>query len=270
MPKGKTPNDPTDAAAVIQALEALLAQLPPDTGSLASSISLAKRKHVRRIVGQLRGRLADLHVALDSVKHPASIFDPSDPQTIGELIAQTLLIQPSQPLGSLLPFYGSGVYAIYYHGAFKHYLPVSGSNTPLYVGKVDPKTRGASTVEEQGAKLYERLVRDHAKNIKSAENLALGDFDCRYLVVKSAWQNTAETYLIDRFRPIWNNEVGICFGIGKHGDAAVTRSNTRSPWDTLHPGRKWAWSPGNKSNPKSPEVIGQEITKHFQRHPAER
>jgi hypothetical protein len=28
--------------------------------------------------------------------------------------------------------------------------------------------------------------------------------------------------------------------MSKHGDSAETRSNKRSPWDVVHPGRAWA------------------------------
>jgi hypothetical protein len=28
--------------------------------------------------------------------------------------------------------------------------------------------------------------------------------------------------------------------MSKHGDAATTRKNKRSPWDVVHPGRAWA------------------------------
>jgi hypothetical protein len=90
------------------------------------------------------------------------------------------------------------------------------------------------------------------------------------LIVKSAWQNTAEAYLIDRFKPIWNNQIKICYGFGKHGDSPDTRRNTRSPWDTLHPGRSWAWSEGNTANEKSAEEIKSQIVEHYLRHPAER
>ena len=54
-------------------------------------------------------------------------------------------------------------------------------------------------------------------------------------------QNGAENYLIDLFKPIWNSEIGICYGFGKHGDDPGTRKNLRSPWDSLHPGRDWAY-----------------------------
>ena len=83
----------------------------------------------------------------------------------------------------------------------------------------------------------------------------------------SAWQGTAETYLIREFTPIWNDETRICYRIGKHGDAAKTCSNTRSPWDTLHPGRKWAGAVGNTPNPLSPDEIAERIAAHYVAHP---
>jgi hypothetical protein len=72
--------------------------------------------------------------------------------------------------------------------------------------------------------------------------------------------------LINGFHPIWNDEVGICFGIGKHGDSADTRRNTRSPWDTLHPGRKWAWTPNNTPNPMTVVDIKHAIAQHYVKH----
>ncbi|WP_425474479.1 Eco29kI family restriction endonuclease, partial [Staphylococcus gallinarum] len=70
--------------------------------------------------------------------------------------------------------------------------------------------------------------------------LNIEDFLCRRLVCATNAQLVAERHLINTFRPIWNNEVQICWGISKHGDAAKTRANKRSPWDVMHPGRAWA------------------------------
>jgi hypothetical protein len=50
----------------------------------------------------------------------------------------------------------------------------------------------------------------------------------------------AEKHLIHTFWPIWNSETKACWGLSKHGDAAKTRANKRSPWDVVHPGRAWA------------------------------
>lgn len=57
------------------------------------------------------------------------------------------------------------------------------------------------------------------------------------------------------------DEIG--FWLGKRGDAAETRANKRSPWDTLHPARHWATT----ENPKSPEQIERELAEHFAAHP---
>jgi hypothetical protein len=203
---------------------------------------------------------------LDPVSHPRFVFDPTDPHVIGELIGRTLLLQPAQPLSTIGKFYGSGVYAIYYRGGFPAYRQISGTENPLYVGKADPATPNAQTVKQQGNGLSTRLL-DHKRSIAAVTNINLEDFDCRYLVVKSAWQETAEDYLIDLFKPIWNNEMRICYGFGKHGDAAKTRANRRSPWDTLHPGRKWAMTSDNVPNEKSVQQILSEIGDHFSKYP---
>jgi len=203
---------------------------------------------------------------LDPVKQPPYVLDPSDPHTVGTVIANTLLAQSRVPLANVERFYGSGVYAIYYLGGFPAYAPASGTETPLYVGKADPADHGAETPEAQGERLSGRL-RDHRRSIRNAENLSIDDFECRYLVVKSAWQGTAETYLIEQFKPVWNNEIGICFGFGKHGDSSSTRRNTRSPWDTLHPGRSWALTENTVPNELSPEQITERILEHYRQHP---
>lgn len=57
--------------------------------------------------------------------------------------------------------------------------------------------------------------------------------------------------------------MGICFGFGKHGDDPATRGNTRSPWDTLHPGRSWAAKAGNKPNPKTAKEIAVDVAGHL-------
>lgn len=91
--------------------------------------------------------------------------------------------------------------------------------------------------------------------------MSISDFECRALAVQSGYQAAAEAHLIRLFRPIWNNETRILFGIGKHGDSAETRANNKSPWDTLHPGREWA--KGNKEA-KTPDEITAEVAAHFE------
>ena len=78
-------------------------------------------------------------------------------------------------------------------------------------------------------------------------------------------ETAAESYLIHLFRPIWNKEVKILYGIGKHGDDPETRANKRSPWDTIHPARAWAVE--TKADARSKERIADDVREHFERHP---
>jgi hypothetical protein len=267
----KGPRDGT-LARIFEALEALLAVLPENLPELpddeASARALRRRRLVlRNEIHALISRLQDLAVQLDPIREPSTIFDPTDPETIGRLIANTLLEQPRLPLVGLPRFYGAGVYAIFYRGDFGAYRPIAATQTPIYVGKAAPERVDAQSSREQGDRLWNRLVKDHGKNIGLATNLDIADFECRYLVVKGRWQAAAESHLIAVFQPIWNDEVKVCYGFGKHGDDPARRSNTRSPWDTLHPGRKWAWKAGNRENPLSAKQIEERILEHYRQHP---
>ena len=82
--------------------------------------------------------------------------------------------------------------------------------------------------------------------------------------MQSGWETTAEDYLIHLFRPIWNSETDILYGLGKHGDDPITRANKRSPWDTLHPGR--AWAVATKEDARSVDRIEADLSAHFDDH----
>ena len=179
-----------------------------------------------------------------------------------------LLAQPRVPLADTQKSYGSGIYALYYRGPFVHYAPIRGSETPIYVGKAEPERPTAETPASQGIRLSRRL-QDHKGTIQGVESegtLLLADFEQRSLVIQSGWQSAAEEYLIGLFRPIWNKETKICYGFGKHGDAAETRTNKRSPWDTLHPGRAWANHP-KLSDARTQQQIVQNLRRHFDSTP---
>jgi hypothetical protein len=217
---------------------------------------------------QVRALIAELETALsriDPVALPTSVFDPSNPKIVGRFTALALVAQARIPLASINRFYGAGVYAIYYRGEFAPYRPLSGAETPIYVGKASPAGDGTRTPREQGERLVARL-NDHRKNIsKATTTLDIADFDARFLVVQSGWEKSAEDYLISLFRPIWNSEVDILYGLGKHGDNAEVRANKRSPWDTLHPGR--AWAVATKEDGRSRERIAADLERHFAKHP---
>lgn len=225
----------------------------------------------RKVDGELRDLIQTLEGALrrlDPIAMPRSVFDPSNPKVIGRFTALAMVAQERVPLASIGQFYGSGVYAIYYRGDYPLYAPLSGSETPIYVGQAAPGEQGAHSARDQGPRLAARL-NEHRKNVaKATTTLDVNDFEARFLVVQSGWETAAEDYLIHLFRPIWNNETNLLYGLGKHGDSATTRANKRSPWDTLHPGR--AWAAKSTEDARSREQIVAEVTAHFARYAAYR
>ena len=109
---------------------------------------------------------------------------------------------------------------------------------PLYVGKAESsgKRQGRTGAEQSAPVLYRRLV-EHAGSVRDARNLNPNDFRCRWLVLDPVWIRLTEQVLIAKYRPIWNAVVD---GFGNHDQGKTRRSQQRSRWDTLHPGRPWA------------------------------
>ena len=238
-----------------------------EVAKLPNELPGKRADKVRAEIGNVLTELGRVVTELDPVRIPSTVFDPADPGLVGKFIGLGLIAQKKVPLGEVEPFYGSGVYALYYDGPFPLYRPLSGTEHPIYVGKADPASNDAKTPQEQEQRLHRRLM-DHLRAISMAEKdslstLAIEDFKCRFLVVQSGWQTPAEDYLIHLFKPIWNKEIKILYGIGKHGDKSKTRANLRSPWDVLHPGRKWAHEDPTIANAKDPGQIEQELEAHF-------
>ena len=252
------------APASVELVDRLKKDLSELTELAASGLSPQSRKAVDNHIRDVIAELNKLLHTLDPIRQPAAVFDPSDPKIVGRFIALALVAQPRQPLNSVEKFYGSGVYAIYYNGPFLLYQALSGSETPIYVGQAAPKANNARTPIEQGDRLSDRLKTHRANIIKASSTLNIEDFECRCLVVQSGWETGAEDYLIHLFKPIWNSETNILYGLGKHGDAAETRGNKRSPWDTLHPGRKWAGS-GKLEDARSQKQIANDLVLHYER-----
>ena len=242
----------------INELAGLLSELRELTTRIASADAGDSERVISRLRGALDGistRLSAFSAGLDPVIRPLSLFDPADPRTAGRIVALTLVAQERLPLANIRKFYGAGIYAIYYVGDFAPYAKLSGVDHPLYVGKADPGDPAAKDAVSQGIRLWGRL-HEHAKSIGKTSTLNIDDFQCRHLIVQTGYQKSAEDYLIDFFKPIWNKETKICFGIGKHGDSVDTRANNRSPWDTLHPGREWADATENNQKSQS-RIVGQ-------------
>lgn len=252
-----------DIRSLAQELRALLARIDEVPDDLSPRAAKKLRDELEAVAQDLRARLTNF----DPIKMPGAYFDPADPRLFGTFAAVALIGQDRVPLSNVAgaTFYGSGVYALYYRGQTPLYMPLSGTETPIYVGKADPSSGAAKTPKDQGITLARRLD-EHRKNIARAVNLDIGDFECRHLVVASGWQAAAESALISLFRPLWNKETRILLGFGKHGDSGDTRRNKRSPWDVLHPGREWAQT-GRVEDAKTPAQIESEVWVHFARHP---
>lgn len=251
------------------ALEALRRHLKELEGIVPSLSRTAARK-TRALLDDIRNDIEKTAARLDPIREPSSLFDPADSEMAGRLVVLALLAQPRVPLDLVARTYGAGVYAIYYRGEHPYYSPISRTETPIYVGKADPKESHARTAREQGDRLYGRL-KDHRKIIRLAESYALEkhdrhplkiiDFECRRLVTVTNAQLVAEKHLINLFRPVWNSDVDVCWGISKHGDREG-RSNTRSPWYVVHPIEYWA-SQTKLKDARTSERIIDDIRRHF-------
>lgn len=196
-------------------------------------------------------------------------YNPLDKNSIGDNIVRELAASPVRTLplpksggrGSELReniFEGAGIYALYYVGDFLPYARITEANresrldTPIYIGKADPKggRKGALELDAaDGTPLYSRL-KDHASSVDQAVNLQLSDFFCRFLVVDDIWISLGERRAIQRFLPLWNTTVD---GFGNHDPGNRRKEQYRSDWDIVHPGRSWAVKLGH--NPKTAEQI---------------
>ncbi|MFN7769568.1 MAG: Eco29kI family restriction endonuclease [Planctomycetaceae bacterium] len=184
---------------------------------------------------------------------PEETYNPLDKRHLAESIRNAMLQRPVHGLDQIENFDGAGIYAIYYHGDFDLYRPISARNQagtaalPIYVGKAIPAGNRRGLLDPRakvGDPLWKRL-KEHAESIRLSENLQIAHFDCRYLVVDDIWIPLGESLLIQTFKPLWNVALD---GFGNHDPGSGRRGQKQSPWDTLHPGRPWTLkqAPGEK------------------------
>jgi hypothetical protein len=177
-------------------------------------------------------------------------FNPLHKRNLAASIAEALLESDPVPLGTVPPFEGSGVYAIYYTGQHPAYAALAEANregrwwAPIYVGKaITQGGRKGTEIEDydtelpKGRALHTRL-REHADSIRAASTtLSINDFYCHFLVVDEIWIPLGENLLISRFMPVWNKIVD---GFGNHDPGKGRYQGFAPRWDMLHPGRGWA------------------------------
>jgi hypothetical protein len=215
------------------------------TGEAKSTTSVAKRTKDEQV---------------STVPNSPTPYDPLDLRTLAENMVKVVLEQPVIPLGSIKSFEGSGIYVIYYTGDFSAYQPVAIENRsqkwgrPIYVGEATRKggRKGGVLAEGPAGKaIFDRLG-NHADSIRSAENLSIEDFWCRYLVLKDFFIPLCESLLIDRYEPIWNKVID---GFGNKAlGGPRQREQQKSMWDVIHPGRSGSATSPNKKYP-APEPL---------------
>ncbi|NMY43492.1 Eco29kI family restriction endonuclease [Pseudomonas sp. WS 5013] len=192
-------------------------------------------------------------------------FNPLDKKNLGASVAEALLANAVQPLDDLPVFEGAGVYAIYYTGNFAPYARLSAVNQngqfklPIYVGKAVPAgARMGGGLDSIPGKVLHKRLKEHADSIRSAENLNIEDFHCRFLVVDDIWIPLGESLLIARFTPVWNSLID---GFGNHNPGKGRHEGMRPRWDVLHPGRAWALN--LKDRPESAQEIANDAESYL-------
>jgi hypothetical protein len=186
-------------------------------------------------------------------------YNPLDRNELGKSVERALLKRPPVELQGFMArlpvkFTGAGLYALYYTGPLECYQDIVPrpelGDVPIYVGRARPPgaRQGALGLDSTTSKpvLFDRL-REHGNSIKAVQryaaesgrqDLAVSDFLCRNLVVDDIWVPLGEALLIAHYRPVWNVVVD---GFGNHGPGGGREKQARSLWDTLHPGRQWAF-----------------------------
>ena len=158
-------------------------------------------------------------------------FNPLDKRNLASSVAEAMLSSPARPMENLAPFFGAGIYAIYYCGKFRPYQLLAQKNSnnadpklPVYVGKAIPAggRKGGAFAEPAPSKALFNRLKEHSDSIKSAHStLKIQDFVCRYLVVDDIWIPLGESLMIAKFSPLWNS---LLDGFGNHDLAPEKRT----------------------------------------------
>lgn len=195
-------------------------------------------------------------------------YNPLEKGALAESIAHAILKSPVRPLSDTSALTGAGVYIIYYMGSLDCYAPVAsktdpdGLGQPIYIGKAIPKGGRKGGLSEdaaaKGTALRDRLGQ-HFSSVSEANNLNAEDFNYRCLVVDEIWIPLGENMLIEQHKPIWNRVID---GFGNKDPGQRRKDQHRSPWDVIHPGRKFADKLG--VNPRTAAELVADLKMYFE------
>jgi hypothetical protein len=287
-------NDPVAAIALAaKIIESTLNMAFEMVDALPEDTKTITRNRLKKPYTELIDRIDQLKDDIGPLRKPLYTFNPAGFHVIAHVMATALMAQNERKLSNLPREMGSGIYALFYRGDLPFYALLKSLDVPVYVGSASPDYDGNASGNDE--KSLAGRIGEHYGSIKEVEaaiskpaiematktprvgNLSINDFEYRILAVTPGWELAAEQYLIRFYRPVWNKETKrpkitgrkagtLCTGFGKHGDASSTRSNKRSQWDTLHPGRTWAYDDKAKNNDDSAEAIQQDIVEHLKIH----
>jgi hypothetical protein len=194
-------------------------------------------------------------------------YNPLAKRSLAESVVRSILESQVHPLSDTSHLVGAGVYILYYTGSLEWYAPIATLNRdgkfaqPIYIGKAIPKGgRKGGFAEDAAAKgtaLRDRLGQ-HFSSVTEARNLKAADFYYRYLMVDDIWIPLGENMLIEEFKPVWNRVID---GFGNKDPGMRRKNQYRSPWDVIHPGRKFADKLGE--HPKTVTEILAELASYF-------
>jgi hypothetical protein len=203
-----------------------------------------------------------------------SLYNPLHKENLGVSVRDALL---KRQVLRMPPrkFKGAGIYAIYYSGDFEPYKPIAELNKdrrfecPIYVGKAVPKgsRKGGLIKDPNASTALSARLKHHAESIRAATNLKIEDFFFRYLVVDDIWIPLGETYMIEKFQPLWNKVVA---GFGIKTPGKRRKGQYTSLWDMIHPGRKFVSTLGLPANPRGAAQILAEVENYLSMPPAEK
>lgn len=205
--------------------------------------------------------------AADSVGYQP--FDPLNRLNLGRSLETALLARFQTPLSEVPPFWGSGIYALYFRGPSSHslYGRLAESPSPIYVGRAVPRGARKGLMEAEGDRYSKALwarLDEHRDSIEQVGDLEVAEFRCRWLVADMLFVPMAESLMIQTYRPLWNVLID---GFGNHDPGSGRYDQERAPWDTLHEGRYWAPRLAEPSHTAA-ELRGR-ITAHLAQHPPE-
>jgi hypothetical protein len=152
MPNPPSPTTTfSKAARAAETFKACLEKL--DEASLRGALGSTEHDKLLHHGGETLNELLRVLTTMSPQRYGTVGITLGRADSIAKFFAFSFVATKQHPLAELSdhPFWGSGVYAIYYHGKNEPaYSPLSGSETPIYVGKADPADAFAESIEAQG------------------------------------------------------------------------------------------------------------------------